>query len=69
VLYPGFIDTPMIQNSNFHPFQISTRRAAYLMVNLIEHGVEEATVPRIPWALLGPLLKRIPRRVIKYFSP
>lgn len=68
VLYPGFIDTPMIQHSNFHPFRISARRAAYLMVNLIENGVEEATVPRIPWALLGPLLKGIPRRVINYFA-
>jgi len=67
VLYPGFIDTPMIQHSNFHPFRISARRAAYLMVNLIENGVEE-TVPRIPWALLGPLLKGIPRRVINYFA-
>jgi hypothetical protein len=69
VLYPGFIETPMIQNTRFHPFQISVRRAAYLMANLIENGVEEATVPRIPWALLGPLLKGVPRRVIHYFTP
>lgn len=69
VLYPGFIDTPMIQNTPFHPFQISAPRAACLMANLIEQGVEEATVPRIPWAVLGPLLKQIPRRIIRYFAP
>jgi hypothetical protein len=68
VLYPGFIDTPMVQKIPFRPFQISAEKAAYLMVKLIERGQEESFVPLLPWALLSPVLQRLPRRVIKYFS-
>lgn len=68
VLYPGFVDTPMVQKASFHPFQISVRKAAYLMVNSIEQGVAEAVIPPLPWHLIIPLLKRTPRRIIRYFA-
>jgi len=68
VLYPGYIDTEMVAKIPFRPFQISAKKAARIMVNLIERGQEESFVPLLPWALLSPVLQRLPRRVIKYFS-
>lgn len=68
VLYPGFVDTPMVQKMPFRPFEISAEKAARIMVKLIERGREESFVPLLPWMLLSPVLQHLPKRVVKYVA-
>jgi NAD(P)-dependent dehydrogenase (short-subunit alcohol dehydrogenase family) len=59
-LAPGYIDTPINQGMKSRPFLIDAQRGARTMADLIERGVGYATVPRLPWTLLAPLLRVLP---------
>lgn len=64
VLYPGYIDTPLNNMLPSRPFLISVEKGAAIITRLIEKRVRSAKVPAYPWALVGPLLKILPTRII-----
>jgi hypothetical protein len=61
---PGFIDTPMNRGNPSRPFLIDVEKGARLMADLIERRVGYATVPALPWRVLGPLMKILPGRLL-----
>lgn len=64
VLHPGFIDTAINRDMASRPFVIGVEQGAKIFADLIEKKVQRATVPSMPWALVGPLLARLPTSVI-----
>jgi short-subunit dehydrogenase len=63
-LSPGFIDTPINQGAKSRPFVIPVEKGGKLLVDLIERRVEQATVPRWPWALVARLIAVVPTGLI-----
>jgi len=63
-LYPGFIDTPINNQMKRRPFLIDVEKGARLMVDLIERGVQSATVPAFPWSVVARLLPLLPVRAL-----
>jgi NAD(P)-dependent dehydrogenase (short-subunit alcohol dehydrogenase family) len=61
---PGYIDTAINQDMKSRPFLIDAANGARMMADLIERGVAHATVPRMPWTVLAPLLRVLPTRVL-----
>jgi hypothetical protein len=61
-LAPGYIDTPLNRGKGPRPFLIDVEKGARLMADLIERGVGYATVPALPWRIVGRLLKLVPPR-------
>ncbi|PIE44162.1 MAG: short chain dehydrogenase [Gammaproteobacteria bacterium] len=59
-LYPGYIDTAINQKLTSRPFLIDVTKGARIMVDLIEQGVSQSTVPVYPWNIVGRLLKVAP---------
>jgi short-subunit dehydrogenase len=59
-LAPGYIDTPLNRDMNSRPFVIDVQKGARIMADLIERGVGYATVPRLPWRVLAPLMRVLP---------
>jgi short-subunit dehydrogenase len=59
-LAPGYIDTPINQDMKSRPFLIDVEKGARIMADLIERGVGYATVPRMPWTVIAPLLRVLP---------
>jgi NAD(P)-dependent dehydrogenase (short-subunit alcohol dehydrogenase family) len=59
-LHPGYIDTPINQDAPARPFVVDATRGARVIADRIERGVGEAAVPRLPWAVVGPLLRFVP---------
>jgi NAD(P)-dependent dehydrogenase (short-subunit alcohol dehydrogenase family) len=59
-LAPGYIDTPINEDMKSRPFLIDAEKGAGIMADLIERGVGYATVPRLPWTLVAPLLRVLP---------
>jgi hypothetical protein len=59
-LSPGYIDTPINQGAPSRPFCIPVEQGGRLLVDCIEREVRHAYVPAWPWALLAPLLARLP---------
>jgi short-subunit dehydrogenase len=57
---PGYIDTPLNQDMKSRPFLIDVDKGARITADLIERGVGYATVPRLPWTLITPLLRVLP---------
>jgi hypothetical protein len=64
VLLPGFIDTPINQHVPNRPFLIDVERGGKLMTDLIIKRVDQAYIPKLPWALIIPLFERLPSSVI-----
>ena len=64
VLYPGYIDTPLNEMLPNRPFLISVEKGAAIITRLIEKRVRSAKVPAFPWAIIGPILKILPTRII-----
>lgn len=64
VLHPGFIDTAINRDMASRPFVIDVQQGAKIFADLIERKVQRATVPSMPWALVAPLLARLPTSVI-----
>jgi short-subunit dehydrogenase len=57
---PGYIDTAINRDMKRRPFLIDVNKGARLMADLIERGVGYATVPRLPWTVIAPLLRVLP---------
>jgi NAD(P)-dependent dehydrogenase (short-subunit alcohol dehydrogenase family) len=57
---PGYIDTPMNEDMKNRPFLIDVEKGARITADLIERGVNYATVPRFPWTVVAPLLRVLP---------
>jgi len=68
-LAPGYIDTPINQDMTRRPFLIDAEKGARIMADLIERGVAYATVPRLPWALLAPLMRVLPTALLARSTP
>jgi len=68
-LAPGYIDTPINQDMPNRPFLIDVEKGAAIAADLIERGVGHATVPRLPWTLLRPVLRRVPTGMLARAMP
>ncbi len=64
VLHPGYIDTAINRDLASRPFVIDVKQGARCFADLIEKRVKRSTVPRMPWALVGPLLRCLPTSII-----
>ncbi|MGK5094164.1 SDR family oxidoreductase [Deltaproteobacteria bacterium TL4] len=65
VLHPGFIDTPLNDMLPNRPFVISSEKGAKLMASLIEKKVKSSTVPKMPWSVVGAMLKILPDSLMR----
>ncbi|MBO0840227.1 MAG: SDR family oxidoreductase [Sciscionella sp.] len=63
-LFPGFIDTPLIEDMPKAPFRVSAEKGCRAMVSAIEDEPATARVPVWPWAPIGFVLKRAPLSII-----
>jgi NAD(P)-dependent dehydrogenase (short-subunit alcohol dehydrogenase family) len=63
-LAPGYIDTDMNRDAKSRPFVIPLQRGASIMAKMIERGVRRRYVPVWPWALVAPLVKLVPTRLV-----
>jgi hypothetical protein len=51
------------------PFLIDVEEGARIMTDLIERGGGSATVPRLPWMLITPLLRVLPASWLTRAAP
>jgi len=63
-LAPGYIDTDMNRGAKSRPFVIPLEQGGAILARMIERGVGHRYVPVWPWALLAPLVKLLPTRLI-----
>jgi len=63
-LAPGYIDTDMNRGAKSRPFVIPLERGGAIMARMIERRVGHRYVPVWPWAVLAPLLKLVPTRLL-----
>jgi NAD(P)-dependent dehydrogenase (short-subunit alcohol dehydrogenase family) len=63
-LAPGYIDTDMNRGAASRPFVIPVEKGAALMARMIEREVGHRFVPAWPWALVAPLLRMLPTRLL-----
>jgi len=63
-LAPGYIDTDMNRMVKHRPFVIPLEQGGARMARLIERGVRQRYVPGWPWALVAPLFKLMPTRLL-----
>jgi short-subunit dehydrogenase len=68
-LAPGYIDTPINRDVPSRPFLIDVDKGARIMADLIERRVAYATVPRMPWTLLAPLMRVLPTALLARSVP
>jgi short-subunit dehydrogenase len=68
-LAPGYIDTPINEDMKSRPFLIDSKKGARIMADLIERGVGYATVPRLPWTVIAPLLRVLPTSLLARSTP
>jgi NAD(P)-dependent dehydrogenase (short-subunit alcohol dehydrogenase family) len=66
---PGYIDTPINRDVKSRPFLIDVEKGARLTADLIERGVGYATVPRLPWTVIAPLLRVVPTAWVARGTP
>ena len=66
---PGYIDTPMSRDVKSRPFLIDVGEGARIVADLIERGAGFATVPRLPWMLITPLLRVLPASWLTRAAP
>lgn len=69
MLAPGYIDTAINRDLKSRPFLIDAEQGARVMADLIERKVSYATVPRMPWTLLAPLLRVAPTSLLARTVP
>jgi short-subunit dehydrogenase len=66
VLYPGYIASEMNEHVRDRtPLMVSTEKGVKAMVEAIESEQADACVPRLPWALLAPVMRHAPLPVLK----
>jgi len=63
-LAPGYIDTEMNRGVKNRPFVIPLEQGGALLARAIERGVRHRYVPMWPWALVAPLVKLLPTRLV-----
>jgi len=63
-LAPGYIDTDMNRGAKSRPFVIPLERGGAIMARMIERRVGHRYVPVWPWAVVAPLLKLVPTRLL-----
>jgi NAD(P)-dependent dehydrogenase (short-subunit alcohol dehydrogenase family) len=63
-LAPGYIDTDMNRGAKSRPFVIPLEQGGAILARMIERGVGHRYVPVWPWALVAPLVKLLPTRLI-----
>jgi short-subunit dehydrogenase len=68
-LAPGYIDTAINQDVKSRPFLIDVQKGARIMADLIERRVGYATVPRLPWSVLAPLMRVAPTSLLVRGTP
>jgi short-subunit dehydrogenase len=68
-LAPGYIDTPINRDMSNRPFLIDADKGARIMADMIERKVTYATVPRMPWTVLCPLLRLLPTSLLARSVP
>jgi short-subunit dehydrogenase len=66
---PGYIDTPINRDVKSRPFLIDADQGARTMTDLIERGVRYATVPRMPWTVVAPLMRVVPTSMLVRGTP
>jgi NAD(P)-dependent dehydrogenase (short-subunit alcohol dehydrogenase family) len=66
---PGYIDTPINRDVKSRPFLIDAVQGARTMADLIQRGVRYATVPRMPWTVVTPLMRVLPTSVLVRGTP
>jgi short-subunit dehydrogenase len=59
-IYPGYIRSEINEKIKKKPFMVDTDTGCRALVKAIEQERADAYVPRWPWAVLGPLMKRMP---------
>jgi short-subunit dehydrogenase len=68
-LAPGYIDTPLNEDMKSRPFLIDAGKGARIMADLIERGAGYATVPRLPWTVIAPLMRVLPTSFLARRTP
>lgn len=68
-LYPGYIDTAINRRMKSRPFLITVADGAKRIADLIERGVQEATVPGFPWKIVMALMRLLPTFVLAKQDP
>jgi len=63
-LAPGYIDTDMNRGVKSRPFVIPLEQGGAILARMIERGVGHRYVPVWPWALVAPLMKLLPARLL-----
>jgi hypothetical protein len=63
-LAPGYIDTDMNRGVARRPFVIPVEKGAAMMARMIERKVGHRYVPVWPWALVAPVLRILPARLL-----
>jgi short-subunit dehydrogenase len=67
-IFPGYIRSEINSKVKNTPFIVDTEPGCRALVAAIERESAEAYVPRWPWAVLGPIMKRLPLSVIAKMS-
>jgi len=66
VLYPGYIRSEMNEHVEQQtPLMVSTGKGVRAMVEAMEKEVDSARVPRLPWAVLAPVMRHAPIPVLR----
>ena len=68
-IFPGYIDTAINQRMKSRPFLINAEKGGELIAQLIERRVQESTVPVMPWAVIGRLMKLLPLPLLARQKP
>lgn len=63
-LAPGYIDTDMNRDVANRPFVIPVEKGAAIMARMIERKVGHRYVPVWPWALVAPIFRTLPTRLL-----
>jgi hypothetical protein len=63
-LAPGYIDTDMNRDVKRRPFVIPLEQGGAILARMIERGAGHRYVPVWPWALVAPLMKLVPTRLL-----
>ncbi|MBP2281061.1 short-subunit dehydrogenase [Psychrobacter sp. PL15] len=67
-IYPGYIRTEINEKAQKLPFEVDAATGTTAMVAAIESGVEEASVPSLPWSIVGQAMKRLPLSMVNKIS-
>jgi short-subunit dehydrogenase len=67
-IHPGFIKTPLNESVKNAPFQVDLVTGCKALVKAIDKEKANSYVPFWPWAILYPLLKIAPDRLIRKLS-